>query len=154
MDSLMNKIDSVKEKLTDKEYKELCDTMVELNKKENEESDEFYKVWYINVCTRLATDPYKDTCFTTKIRTTIVKMSKRRHNDLSYIIDKWASAKFQLPSDYESVQDSLQVFTAGGGGGGSDDEEDNDEEDNGMGSWVGLAPEDDRMLHIIKIVKA
>ena len=38
-------IDDVKTKLTDQEYKQLCDKMMEMNKKEKD----YYRVWYITV---------------------------------------------------------------------------------------------------------
>jgi hypothetical protein len=43
MDTLMNSIDTIKEKITDAEYKELCDQMMELN---NNKKD-FYEIMYI-----------------------------------------------------------------------------------------------------------
>jgi hypothetical protein len=43
MDTLMNSIDTIKEKITDAEYKELCDKMMELN---NNKKD-FYEIMYI-----------------------------------------------------------------------------------------------------------
>ncbi len=44
MDSLMNSIDNIKVKITDAEYKELCDKMQDLFKRKDEG---FYRVWYI-----------------------------------------------------------------------------------------------------------
>ena len=43
MDTLMTSIDTIKEKITDAEYKELCDKMMELN---NNKKD-FYEIMYI-----------------------------------------------------------------------------------------------------------
>jgi hypothetical protein len=50
MDTLMNSIDAIKQKITDAEYKELCDKMMELNNQRKCEK-KFYRVWYVSVNT-------------------------------------------------------------------------------------------------------
>jgi hypothetical protein len=52
MDTLMNSIDNIKEKLSDAEYKDLCDQMKELNK---QKETDLYRVWYVEVNTTLRT---------------------------------------------------------------------------------------------------
>jgi hypothetical protein len=52
MDTLMNSIDNIKEKLSDAEYKDLCDQMKELNK---QKETDLYRVWYVHVDTTLRT---------------------------------------------------------------------------------------------------
>ena len=42
----MNSIDNIKEKLSDAEYKDLCDQMKELNK---QKETNLYRVWYVEV---------------------------------------------------------------------------------------------------------
>jgi|SRR6056300_182246 len=52
MDALMSMIDDVKTKLTDEEYKQLCDKMMELNKKH----EGYYRVWYVITETEVLED--------------------------------------------------------------------------------------------------
>jgi len=50
MNELMNYIDAIKQKITDAEYKQLCDKMMELNT-QRKTIEKFYRVWYVNVRT-------------------------------------------------------------------------------------------------------
>jgi len=56
MDALMSMIDDVKTKLTDEEYKQLCDKMMALNKKH----EGYYRVWYVITDTQLIENEYDD----------------------------------------------------------------------------------------------
>jgi len=46
MNQLMNSIDAIKQKITDAEYKQLCDQMMELNT-QRKTTEKFYRVWYV-----------------------------------------------------------------------------------------------------------
>jgi len=54
MNNLMSKIDDIKTKITDQEYKQLCDEMMELNKKK----EDFYEIKYLE--TRIHTSVRDD----------------------------------------------------------------------------------------------
>jgi hypothetical protein len=56
MDALMSMIDDVKTKLTDEEYKQLCDKMMALNKKHWG----YYRVWYVITDTQFVEDSDDD----------------------------------------------------------------------------------------------
>ena len=88
MDSLMNSIDNIKVKITDAEYKELCDKMQDLFKRKDEG---FYRVWYIETKVDYEGDRDKyvgdddddddekpnmiTTYYYTRVRNTIVRMA-------------------------------------------------------------------------------
>jgi hypothetical protein len=85
MDSLMNSIDNIKEKLSDAEYKDLCDQMKELNK---QKETDLYRVWYVEVDTTLRTpdtdseeedgDAHDDkvtSYYFTRVKSTFVRLS-------------------------------------------------------------------------------
>jgi hypothetical protein len=85
MATLMNSIDNIKEKLSDAEYKDLCDQMKELHKKKEKD---LYRVWYIDVDTTLRTsdtdseeedgDAHDNTVtsyYFTTVKSTLVHMS-------------------------------------------------------------------------------
>jgi hypothetical protein len=55
MDTLMNSIDTIKEKITDAEYKELCDKMMELNNQRKSDK-KYYRVWYVSIKTIVVED--------------------------------------------------------------------------------------------------
>jgi hypothetical protein len=78
MNELMNYIDAIKEKITDVEYKQLCDKMMELNT-QRKTSKNFYRVWYVNVKTTVVEDDDDHTAPATKfypeILNKIIKLS-------------------------------------------------------------------------------
>ena len=71
MNSLMNSIDTIKQKITDAEYKELCDKMMELN---NNKKD-FYEILYIDpYITERVVDEAREYEQSVKINKRIVQM--------------------------------------------------------------------------------
>ena len=85
MDTLMESIDNMKEKLSDAEYKDLCDQMKELNK---QKETDLYRVWYVEVDTTLRTpdtdseeedrDAHDDkvtSYYFTRVKSTFVRLS-------------------------------------------------------------------------------
>ena len=71
MNSLMNSIDTIKQKITDAEYKELCDKMMELN---NNKKD-FYEILYIEpYITERVVDEAREYLQSVKINKRIVQM--------------------------------------------------------------------------------
>ena len=59
MNELMNYIDAIKEKITDVEYKQLCDKMMELNT-QRKTTKKFYRVWYVITKTIVQADYEND----------------------------------------------------------------------------------------------
>ena len=59
MNSLMNSIDTIKEKITDAEYKDLCDKMMELNN-QRKTAKNYYRVWYVSIKTIVVEDEDED----------------------------------------------------------------------------------------------
>ena len=55
MNNLMNSIDAIKQKITDAEYKELCDHMMKLNT-QRKKTEKFYRVWYVITKTTVQED--------------------------------------------------------------------------------------------------
>jgi hypothetical protein len=89
MNSLMNSIDTIKQKITDAEYKELCDKMMELNnnKKKKKETD-FYEIMYIEpYITERVVGDRREYQVDVKIIKRIVKMNMSE-TDLDYANDK------------------------------------------------------------------
>ena len=77
MNELMNSIDAIKQKITDAEYKQLCDKMMKLNT-QRKTTEKCYRVWYVNVKTTVLEDEDADlnaiTKFYPKFSNKIIKL--------------------------------------------------------------------------------
>ena len=59
MDELMNQIDNIKERITDQQYKDLCDKMKALFDNDRKEQS-YYRVWYVDAYTTIRNHPDND----------------------------------------------------------------------------------------------
>ena len=85
--NLLAKIDAVKEKLSDNEYKTLCDEMNELYTKEKQETGCYY-IWFFKVVTYIEpSDELLRSEYALDVVKQIVKMSKAKFEEMSNAIE-------------------------------------------------------------------
>ena len=87
--SVMNSIDNIKSKLTDAEYKEVCDGMLKLNKEmavisKSKEHIQYYEVSYIDTRIENVNDDEFD--IEHKVKKTIVKFREPFHAEM---VENW-----------------------------------------------------------------
>ena len=91
MDSLMTSIDTIKEKITDAEYKELCDKMMELNN-ERKSVENYYRVWYFTINIYVLQDHDHDsqprTQYYPKFENKIIKLCPKTVEDKRRLINE------------------------------------------------------------------
>jgi hypothetical protein len=91
MDSLMTSIDTIKEKITDAEYKELCDKMMELNNQRKSDT-KYYRVWYVSTNIYVVRDDHDDdqatTNFYPKFENKIIKLCPKTVEDKRRLINE------------------------------------------------------------------
>ena len=122
MNQLMNSIDAIKQKITDAEYKQLCDQMMELNT-QRKTTEKFYRVWYVNVKTTVLDEDDDHTTATTKffpeilnkifkLRAETVEMIRSNLDKLGYsYVDKKLLEYRKFGSESQA---SLPVITCDG----------------------------------------
>ena len=91
MDTLMNSIDTIKQKITDAEYKDLCDQMMQLNN-QRKSAENYYRVWYVTIKTIVVEDDDEDnskvkTEYFPKFSNKIIKLKNSTVEDKRRIID-------------------------------------------------------------------
>jgi hypothetical protein len=121
MDTLMNSIDTIKEKITDAEYKELCDKMMELNKQRKCEK-KFYRVWYVSVETVVVeNDDHEDednstviTRYFPRFNNKIAKLWPKLVADKRSVIDQYGECVMEHKLLGVRTQAPLPVITPHG----------------------------------------
>lgn len=122
MNQLMNSIDAIKQKITDAEYKELCDHMMEL-KTQRKTTEKFYRVWYVNVKTTVVTTTVVEddddhtaaaTKFYPEILNKIIKLNAETVERMRSRIDEWGRYSVDNTLLELERQASLPVITRDG----------------------------------------
>ena len=94
MNSLMNSIDTIKQKITDAEYKDLCDQMMQLNN-QRKSAENYYRVWYVTTETIVVEEDEEDddnskaiTLYFHKIENKVIKLRAETVDDTRRLIDE------------------------------------------------------------------
>jgi hypothetical protein len=106
MDELMNSIDNVKQKLTDEEYKGLCDQMMELRKQHNK-NEGFYMASYVKVTTEIESEHAVEMVYKLEVEDRVLKL---KNDEYERIVADIARKGYYCFKTDRLIHDILQVF--------------------------------------------
>lgn len=120
MNSLMNSIDTIKQKITDAEYKELCDKMMELNN-QRKNAENYYRVWYVTIKTIVVEEDEEDddnskaiTRYFPKFENKVIKLRAETVENNRRIIDEEGRCFMDYKVLGVEIQDALPVISDDG----------------------------------------
>ena len=130
MDDLMNLIDNVKQKLTDEEYKGLCDQMMELRHQQHT-NEGFYSVSYVKVTTEIASEHAVEMVYTLEVEERVLKLKKDEYERIVADIAREGYSCFKTD---RFMHDIVQVFN--------------------RATVISMAPKFVATIHVVKITQA